>query len=43
LLYVLQYKAMDVEKDDIPYFNEILAGLCNDDAYIKTRKTWDTI
>jgi hypothetical protein len=41
LLYDLQFKAMAVGKDDIPCFNEIFAGFCNDDSYIRTRKTWD--
>jgi hypothetical protein len=43
LLYDLQYKAMAIGKEDIPYFNEIFAGFFNEDSYIKTRKTWDTI
>lgn len=43
LLYDLQYKAMDVGKDDIPYLNEVFRGFCNPDSYVKTRKTWDTI
>ena len=41
LLYELQHKAMAVGREDIPYFNEIFAGFCNPDSYIKTRKTWD--
>jgi hypothetical protein len=43
LLFDLQYKAMAVGREDIPYFNEIFAGFCNEDSYIRTRKTWDKI
>jgi hypothetical protein len=43
LLYFLQHKAMDLGKDDIPDFNEVFVGFCTDDAYMKRRKTWDTI
>ena len=29
--------------DDVPFFNEILGPLANDDAYIRRRKTWARI
>jgi len=41
LLSSLQYKAMEVGNEDIPFFTEIFAPFFNDDAYMKTRKTWD--
>lgn len=43
LIWRLQYKAMELERDDIPFFGEIFGGFNNDDAYIRTRKRWDTI
>jgi hypothetical protein len=43
LLRTLQYKAMELGKQDIPFFGEILGGFYNPDSYIRTRKTWDTI
>jgi hypothetical protein len=39
----LQYKAMTVGKQDIPFLDEIFAPFYNPDTYIRTRKTWDTI
>jgi hypothetical protein len=30
-----------VGNEDIPFFTEIFAPFFNDDAYMKTRKTWD--
>ncbi|UTW05161.1 hypothetical protein KDX31_09275 [Amphritea atlantica] len=43
LLGKLQREAMSLNNDDIPYFSEIFAGFYNQDSYIRTRKTWDTI
>src|SRR5690606_34030024 len=43
LLRELQYIAHSLGKDDIPYFSELFAAFGNDDAYMKTRKTWDTV
>lgn len=43
LLRSLQYKAMELGGEDIPYFSEIFAPFLNDDSYIKTRKTWDKL
>lgn len=39
----LQYKAMGVGGEDIPFLNEIFAPFNNPDSYIRTRKTWDKI
>lgn len=41
LLYGLQYKAMEVNNEDIPFFNEIFASFYNEDSVIKTHKLWD--
>lgn len=43
LLSSLQYSAMQTGSEDIPFFSEVFAPFYNDDSYIKTRKTWDTI
>ena len=43
LLCDLQYKAMGIGKQDIPYFGELFAPFCNEDSYIKKRKSWDRI
>jgi hypothetical protein len=43
LLSSLQYTAMRTGSEDIPFFSEVFAPFYNDDAYIRTRKTWDTI
>lgn len=43
LLSNLQYSAMSLNKQDIPFFGDILGGFYNPDSYIRTRKTWDTI
>lgn len=43
LLRTLQYKAMEKNNEDIPFFGEIFGGFYNEDSYIRTRKTWDTI
>jgi len=39
----LQYLAMNIGKEDIPFFGEIFGPFENDDSYMKTRKTWDSI
>ena len=38
---ILQYKAMEMGAQDIPFFTDIFAPFFNDDKYLKTRKTWD--
>lgn len=43
ILSDLQYKAMEVGKHEIPFFSELFGLFYNDDAYIKTRKTWDKL
>lgn len=43
LLFSLQYTAMQTGSADIPFFSEVFASFYNDDFYIRTRKTWDTI
>jgi len=43
LLISLQYEAMSVGKQEIPFFSEILGGFYNPDSCIFTIKTWDTI
>ena len=43
LLSSLQYTAMQTGSQDIPFFSEVFAPFYNDDSYIKTRKTWDTV
>jgi hypothetical protein len=41
LLLSLQDAAMKTGSQDIPSFSEIFRAFYNDDAYIRTRKTWD--
>jgi hypothetical protein len=43
LLSFLQHTAMQTGSEDIPFFSEVFAPFYNDDSYIKTRKTWDTV
>ncbi|HDZ9134371.1 TPA: hypothetical protein ACGFXY_003589 [Vibrio cholerae] len=43
LLWDLQYKAMALQKEEIPFFSEIFGGFYNENSYLRTRKTWDTI
>jgi hypothetical protein len=43
LTRALQYLAMDLGKHDIPFFGEIFGAFENDDSYMRTRKTWDSI
>jgi hypothetical protein len=43
LLNSLQYLAMEVKGDDIPFMNEIFAPFYNADSYLRGRKTWDTV
>ena len=40
LLGKLEHIAQSVPGEDIPCFGEVFSLFCNDDAYIKTRKTW---
>lgn len=41
LVCELQYLAMELGREDIPFFNEVFAPFYNSDSYIRTRKTWD--
>lgn len=43
LLCDLQYKAMGLGKQDIPHMNEFIGLFRCDNAYIRTRRTWDTV
>jgi hypothetical protein len=43
LLRLLQYEAMKLPGEDIPYLSESFALFLNDDSYIKTRKTFDRL
>jgi hypothetical protein len=43
IIWQLQYTAMELGRDDIPFFGEIFGGFNNHDSYIRTRKRWDTI
>lgn len=43
LLSSLQHTAMQCGNEDIPFFSEVFAPFCNDDSYIKRRKTWNTL
>lgn len=43
LLTELEHIAQALGKEDIPFFSELFAAFRNDDAYMKTRKTWNTI
>jgi hypothetical protein len=43
LLRLLQYKAMELKGEDIPFLSEGFALFLNDDTYIKTRKTFDRL
>lgn len=43
LLGELEMLARGVMSNDIPFFSEILGPLANDDAYIRSRRTWDKI
>ncbi|WP_426269247.1 hypothetical protein ACN9MB_13530 [Dyella kyungheensis] len=43
LLDGLEVLAREVMPNDIPCFSDILGPLANDDAYIRSRKTWDKV
>ena len=43
LIRELQYLAMSVGKEEIPFFGEIFCMFENDDSYFLTRKTWNSI
>jgi hypothetical protein len=43
LIDSLQYSAMELDKQDIPFFSEIFAPFFNPDSYFKSRKTWDKL
>ncbi|SCZ08590.1 hypothetical protein SAMN03080606_04134 [Alkaliphilus peptidifermentans DSM 18978] len=41
LIRALQYEAMKLGKEDIPFFSEIFGLFYNSDQYFRSRKTWD--
>lgn len=41
ILSDLEFKAMKLRRDDIPFFTEIFAAFYNPDSYLRTRKIWD--
>lgn len=41
LIFSLQYSAMELNQQNIPFFSEIFAPFYNPDSYLKSRKTWD--
>lgn len=43
LLTELGYKAMAIQSADIPHFGEIFGLFYNDNAYFRSRKTWDKL
>ena len=43
LIGQLEHAAHDIPGGHIPYFGEVFAPFYNDDAYLKTRKTWDKV
>lgn len=43
ILGALQYKAMECGGEDIPHFSEIFTIFYNDDAYLKTRKSFNKL
>ena len=43
LLHDLQYKAMAVGNQDIPFFGEVFAPFCNEDSCLRKHKSWETI
>lgn len=43
LLSALEHEAHGLGKEDIPFFGELFSAFCNEDSYIRTRKTWTTL
>lgn len=43
LISELGHLAQAIGREEIPFFGELFGAFCNDDAYMKTRKTWDTV
>jgi len=43
ILRELQYKAMKIGKQEIPFFSKIFASFFNSDSYFLTRKTFDKL
>lgn len=43
LLNELGHKAMAIRPEDIPYFGEIFSLFYNNNAYFRSRKTWDKL
>jgi hypothetical protein len=43
LLYQLEHIARSQPGEDIPFFGEVFALFYNDDAYMRTRKTWERV
>ncbi len=36
-------QSVNIKELEIPYFSEVFGGFCNNDSYLKSRKTWDKI
>ena len=43
LLMGLGYKAMSIQPADIPHFGEVFGLFYNDNAFFRSRKTWDKL
>ncbi|MBF8675199.1 hypothetical protein IRZ53_10940 [Pseudomonas fulva] len=43
IIFSLESLSRQIDKESTPYFGEILGGFANDDSYLRSRKTWDTI
>lgn len=43
LIGQLEHSAQALPGEDIPFFGEVFAMFYNDDAYLKTRKTWENM
>jgi hypothetical protein len=43
LLCELEHIARKLPGEDIPFFSEVFALFYNDDAYMRTRKTWEEL
>jgi len=42
LIWELQYKAMDLGKEEIPFFSDMFGCFYNADSYLRTRKNYET-
>lgn len=43
IIFALQYPAMELGKQEIPFFTDIFGPFYNPDSYLKSRKTWDKL